>query len=150
MASNAKIKADISFLKQRAAVGANIMAENTNSPTKAIRTQLANTSIAQQPTNHTPQGDIFSGSSGRGGNLFPRPACLPAIEEERATLRASLELYPMQPATPAGEAAYLHQLRVWRQTNGPNHATKSTGFPLQPGEAPPRSEECYNCGQISH
>jgi hypothetical protein len=36
MASDAKIKADISFLKQRAAVGANIMTENTNSPTKAI------------------------------------------------------------------------------------------------------------------
>jgi hypothetical protein len=70
MASDAKIKADISFLKQCAAVGANIMAENTNSPTKAIRTQLANTSIARQPINHTPQGDIFSGFSGGGGNLF--------------------------------------------------------------------------------
>ena len=34
MASNTKIKADISFLKQCAAVGANVMTENTNSPTK--------------------------------------------------------------------------------------------------------------------
>ena len=46
MASDAKIKADISFLKQCAAVGANVMTENTNSPTKAIQAQLANTSIA--------------------------------------------------------------------------------------------------------
>ena len=110
MANNAKIKADISFLKQCAAAGTT---GNVSSPTEAIRAQLANTTITQQPINHMPQGDMFSGSSGRGGNLFPKPACPLATEAEKATLKANLELYPIQPATPKGEAAYLDQLRAW-------------------------------------
>ena len=147
MANDAKIKADISFLKQHAAAGTT---GNVSSPTKAIQAQLANTTITQQPINHMPQGDMFSSSSGRGGNLFPKSAHPPAMEAEKATLKANLELYPIQPATPEGEVAYLDQLRAWRQTNGPNHITKTTGFLLQPGEAPPGSGECYNCGQTGH
>ena len=132
MANNVKIKVDISFLKQRAAAGTT---GNVSPPTKAIRAQLANTTITQQPISHMPQGDMFSSSSGGGGNLFPKPEHPPATEAEKATLKANLELYPIQPATPEGEAAYLDQLRAGRRTNGPNHVTKTTGFRLQPGGA---------------
>ena len=49
-ASNAQVKADINLLKQRTA---NATAGNiVNSPTKAIRNQLASTVITQQPMSH--------------------------------------------------------------------------------------------------
>ena len=142
VANDAQVKADINLLKQRTAM------VNTNSPTKAIRNQLANTVISP-PT--TPQTNIFGSTSGGGGNIFvartPRP---PATEAEKATLRASLALYPIQPETPEGEAAYLDQLRTWRRINGDNQVTKATGFPLRPGGAQPGSGECYNCGKTGH
>ena len=142
-ASDAQMKADIIYLKQRAAAG------DPNSPTKAIRTQLASTTITQQPANSSNQSNVFSGSSGGGGNLFStnqRPPRPPATEAEKATLRASLMRYPMQDS----EVAYLDQLRAWRQANGDNPVSKTTGFPLRPGGAPPGSGECYNCGQTGH
>lgn len=146
-ANDAQVKADINFLKQRTA---NAAIGNINSPTKAIRTQLATTTITQQPTERTTQGDPF-GSLGGGGNLFntraPRP---PATEAEKAILRSSLTLYPIQPETPEGTTAYLDQLRAWRNSNGDNQVSKSTGFPLRPGGAPPGSGECYNCGRTGH
>jgi hypothetical protein len=146
--NDAQMKADITLLKQRTA-GAN--AGNFNSPTKAIRTQLANTAISQQPAARTGRGDMFSGQSGGGGNLFntrtPRP---PATEAEKATLRTSLALYPIQLETSEGNAIYLGQLRTWRQINGDNPASKFTGFPLRPGGAPPGSGECYSCGKTGH
>jgi len=147
-ASDAQMKADINYLKQRTA-GVVAMG-NINSPTKAIRTQLANTAISQQPSNDA-RGDPFSSPGGRGGNLFsarvPRP---PATEAEKTALRVSLAIYPIQADTPEGEAAYRNQLRTWRQTNGENHVTRSTGFPLRPGGAAPGSGECYNCGRTGH
>ena len=149
-ASEAQMKADINYLKQRTA---NATAGNTNSPTKAIRTQLANTAIVQQPVQRITQGDTFSGASGGGGNLFstnPRTPRPPATEAEKSTLRASLILYPIQPETQEGEAVYQDQLRAWRQANGDSYASKTTGFPLRPGGAPPGSGECYNCGQMGH
>ena len=149
-ANEAQMKADIHYLKQRTA---NATAGNANSPTKAIRNQFANATISQQPVHHPAQGDTFSSASGGGGNLFsstPRNPCPPATEAEKATLRASLALYPIQPETLEGEAAYLDQLRAWRQTNGDSHVSKSTGFPLRPGGAPPASGECYNCGRANH
>jgi hypothetical protein len=149
-AKEARVDADLNLLKQRTG-GTNTGSMPVNSPTKAIRTQLANTTIAQQSTNRVTQGDLFGNTGGGGGNLFntrvPRP---PATEAEKTILRASLALYPMQPETPEGEAAYLEQLRVWRRINGDNHVTKSTGFPLRPGGAPPGSGECYNCGRTGH
>lgn len=150
--NDAKIKSDINFLmKQRTTAGANVTTGNVNSPTKAIRTQLAGTAISQQPTRNTTQGDTFSSSGGGGGNLFnTRTARPPATEAEKATLRASLDLYPIQPETPEGEAAYLDQLRTWRRINGDSHVTKTTSFPLRPGGAPPASGECYNCGRTGH
>jgi hypothetical protein len=145
-ASDAQVKADINLLKQRTA-GAPII----NSPTKAIRTQLASTTLSQQPPNRTAQGDLFGGSSGGGGNLFnTRATRPPATEAEKATIRASLVMYPLQPETTEGGTAYLEQLRAWRHANGDSHVSKSTGFPLRPGGAPPGSGECYNCGRTGH
>jgi hypothetical protein len=148
-ANDAQVKADINLLKQRTASAA---IGSVNSPTKAIRTQLASTTISQQPVRQTNQGDPFGGpSGGGGGNLFnartPRP---PATEAEKATLKASLALYPAQPQTSEGEAAYLDQLRAWRRTNTDSNVTRTTGFPLRPGGAPPGSGECYNCGHTGH
>jgi hypothetical protein len=143
----AEVKADINLLKQRTA---SATIGNTNSPTKAIRTQLASTTITQQPA-QTTSGNPFRGPGGGGGNLFGnRAARPPATEAEKSMLRASLALYPSQPETPEGAAAYLDQLRAWRRLNGDNQVSKSTGFPLRPGGAPPGSGECYNCGQIGH
>ena len=110
-ASNAQVKADINLLKQCTAA---VMAANINSPTKAIRTQLVNTTIAQRSINHTTQSDLFSGQSGGGGNLFnTRTTRPPASKAEKAMLKTSLALYPIQPETPEGEATYLDQLRDW-------------------------------------
>lgn len=148
-ASEAQMKADINLLKQRTAN--TVMGPgHANSPTKAIRTQLASTVISQQPTSRI-QKDPFGSSTGGGGNLFgarvPRP---PATEAEKTMLRASIALYPIQPETSEGEAAYRDQLRAWRRTNGDSYATKTTGFPFRPGGAPPGSGECYNCGRTGH
>ena len=147
-ASDAQMKADINLLKQRTAG-----ATPGNSPTKGIRNQLANTTITQQqqPTSRAPPNNLFSSPSGGGGNLFvPRTPRAPATEEEKATLKASLALYPCQPETQEGEAAYLDQLRAWRHANGDSNVSKYTGFPLRPGGAPPCSGECYNCGKTGH
>ena len=100
VASDAQVKADINLLKQRTT---NAMG-NVNSPTKAIRTQLANTAISQQPAAQPTQSNPFSNTGGGGGNLFnARPARPPVTEDEKTTLRASLSLYPIQPETTEGE-----------------------------------------------
>jgi hypothetical protein len=147
-ASEAQIKADINYLKQCTATAA---IGNVNSPTKAIRAQLANTAIAQKPVTQPAQNDPFGGPSGGGGNLFNMKAARPpATEAEKAILKASITLYPIQPETPDGEAKYLDQLRTWRRVSGDAHVTKATGFPLRPGGAQVGSGECYNCGRTGH
>ena len=151
-ANDARVEADIKLLKQRMGAG-NMGNTPVNSPTKAIRAQLANTTISQQPANGAAQRDPFSSTGGGGGNLFniiPRAPRQPATEAEKAMLKASLLLYPIQPETQVGEATYLDQLRAWRQANGDSQVSKSTGFPLRPGGAPPGSGECYNCGRTGH
>jgi hypothetical protein len=146
-AYEAKINADLNSLKKRTEEA---IASNLNSPTKAIRTQLASTSIVQRSSSR-PQGTLFSEPSSGGGNLFnTRATRPPATDAEKATLRASLALYPIPPETPEGEATYLEQLRAWRRANGDSHVSKTTGFPLRPGGAPPGSGECYNCGRTGH
>jgi hypothetical protein len=152
-ANDAQMKADINYLKQRTANTAAI--GNVNSPTKALRTQLASTTISQQPIQRPTQAqtDVFGGANGGGGNLFnpnPRTPRPPATEAEKTTLKSSLALYPMQAESREGEAAYHDQLRAWRQANGESHVSKTTGFPLRPGGAPPASGECYNCGRTGH
>ena len=150
-ASEARVNADIKLLIQRTGGANNRGNVPPNSPTKAIRSQLANTTISQPQVDRATQSNQFSSIGGNSGNLFntraPRP---PATEAEKAILRSSLALYPLQPETPEGETAYLEQLRTWRRINGDNHVTKSTGFPLRPGGAPPGSGECYNCGRAGH
>ena len=150
VANEARVNADINLLKQRTA---HSTIGNINSPTKAIRTQMANTTIAQQPVNQPAQGqsDPFGGAKGGGGNLFnARTARPPATEAEKAIIKTTIALYPCQPATPEGEATYLNQLRTWRQINGDSNITKNTGFPLRPGGNTPGSGECYNCGKTGH
>jgi protein-disulfide isomerase len=147
-ANDAQVKADIKYLKQRTA---GVAVGNINSPTKEIRTQLANTAISPQPAGRPALNNPFNSSGGGGGNLFgSKPARPPATEAEKETLRASLALYPIQPETQEGNVAYLEQLRAWRRTNGDNSVSRTTGFPLRPGGAPPGSGECYNCGQTGH
>ena len=101
-ASDAQVKADINFLKQRTA---NTNLGNVNSPTKTIRNQLANTMITQQPVGKTTQGDPFSSVGGGGGNYsipeahvhqqqkrkrpFSRPASL-YIQSNQTRRRATL------------------------------------------------------------
>ena len=148
--NDARINTKINLLKQRTAQAA---IANVNSPTKAIRTQLASTTIGQQPVARPVQAQAnpFGGSGGGGGNLFnvraPRP---PATEAEKTALRTSLTLYPCQAETKEGEAAYLDQLRAWCQVNGDSNVSRTKGFPLRPGGAPPASGECYNCGRTGH
>jgi hypothetical protein len=147
-ANDAQVKADIKFLKQRAAGAA---LGSINSPTKEIRAQMASTAISQQPATRTTQNDPFGSQGGGGGNIFgARPPRPPATEAEKVTLRASLALYPIQPETPEGETAYREQLRTWRRINGDSSVSKTTGFPLRPGGATPGSGECYNCGRTGH
>lgn len=148
-ASEAQMKADINLLKQRTA---NATMGSVDSPTKAIRAQLANAAISQPANNRPAQGDPFgSAGGGGGGNLFnTKPARPPETEAEKATIKVSIALYPLQLETPEGEAAYLDQLRAWRRVNGDNHVSRTTGFPLRPGGAPPGSGECYGCGRLGH
>ena len=144
VASDAQMKADINLLKQ---CTANAAMGNIDSPTKVIRTQFVNAAISQ-PTQRDPFGSMGGGG---GVNLFsPRMPRPPATEAEKATLRTSLTLYPIQPETQEGEEAYLDQLRTWRWVNGENHVSRSTAFPLRPGGAPPGSGECYGCGRTGH
>lgn len=147
-ASDAQMKANINLLKQ---CTANTTMGSINLPTKAIRNQLATMAISQQPANQPTQDGIFGSAGGGGGNLFnARATRPPASEEEKVALKTSLALYPSQPETPEGEAAYLDQLRAWCQVNGEGHISRMTVFPLCPGGAPPGSRECYNCGQMGH
>ena len=144
---DAQINANLKLLNQRTAGAA---FGNINSPTREIRTQLASTTIAQQPPSRAAPINPFNSSAGGGGNLFTRPARLPATEAEKTTIRASIALYVIQPETPEGEAAYFEQLRAWRRINGDGPVSKNTGFPLRPGGAPPGSGECYACGRTGH
>ena len=125
---------------------------NVNSPTKAIQTQLASTTIGQQPVARPvqAQADPFGGSGGGGGNLFnvraPRP---PATKAEKKALRTGLTLYPCQAEMKEGEAAYLNQLRAWPQVNGDSNVSRTTGFPLR--EEPHRLQvNATTCGRTGH
>lgn len=83
------MNADINLLKQRTA---NAGIGNVNSPTKAIRNQLANTVISQQPTtaNKPATADPFNSASRGGGNIFnTRMARPPATEAEKTTSTSS-------------------------------------------------------------
>ena len=108
----------------------------------------------QNATSRAPQvatianTNLLTSPSGGQGNLFLPP---PVQEAEQDVLNRSLAAYPLQPNTPTGAATWRNQLHNWKAKNGKNtQVTASTGFPLQPGGAPPGSGECYGCGLVGH
>ncbi|EDR08841.1 uncharacterized protein LACBIDRAFT_296317 [Laccaria bicolor S238N-H82] len=125
----------------------------TSSVSNVSQTQQSSTLGGQR--NNTPQSNstntnAYMGPSSGQGNL-PRPAPSPITEADRSALIRSLALYPMQPNTEAGIAAWHAQLREWKAKNGETaEVTVNTGFPLQPGGEAPGSGECYRCGRGGH
>jgi hypothetical protein len=136
--------------------------ENTrtipNSPTTAIRTQMAQTSIANNrgntntanpPHTNNPfgprggQGNLFTSTTGRGQT---RPV---ATQAQRDALRARISSLPFHPNTTAGKTAYMAQLAAWKAQYGENQrVTEATPFPLTPSTSNVCSGECYACGQV--
>ncbi|KAF8799841.1 hypothetical protein BYT27DRAFT_7217383 [Phlegmacium glaucopus] len=130
-----------------------------NSPTAPLHTQMTGFRITQPQTQlqnpSTPASNLFTNSGGGRGNLFGTNTTphhrVPMSENEIATIRTAIAKYPIQPNTPEGIHAYQAQLIRWRTTNSDNaEITKITGFPLQPGGAPPGSSECFGCGYTGH
>jgi hypothetical protein len=153
----AKLRAEIDALKRNTVPNANI----PSTPTSAIRHQLRQTTISTpnsssetKSANNTSSNPFIARSGGRG-NLFNTPSTTanqrpPPTEEDKATLRARLAAYLIQPDTAEGRAAYLDQLRAWKREFGTQRASERTGFPLRPGGAPVGSGECYQCGFTDH
>ena len=106
--------------------------------------------------------DSFSTNMGGQGKIFNTPTrCSAAtrqtgmtqphnLEEETRSIRVSIALYPMQPATEKGWEMYHKQMNTWLQKNGDILPTKKTRFPLCPGGAQPGSGECFRCGLVGH
>ncbi|KAF5374109.1 hypothetical protein D9615_008813 [Tricholomella constricta] len=145
------------------------MLEAMNSPTRAIRGQLANTSITvtapktRQIT--TLEGNPFLNAGGGQGSLSyatvgggrvaggtaartPRP---PPTEADRVALRARLAEMLHHPNTEAGRTAHQAQQRAWIEKHGAEtKVTELTAYPLRPGTLPANSNECFGCGQSGH
>ncbi|KAF5371365.1 hypothetical protein D9615_009689 [Tricholomella constricta] len=150
--------------------------EAMSSPTRAIRTQLAHTSIAATPqrsrqittTDANPflttgggQGNLSyavvtptagGGSAGRGGGgTGARTARPPPTEADRMALRARIALMVHHPDTEAGRVAHQAQQHAWIEKYGANtRVTELTPYPLRPGTLPTNSNECFGCGQAGH
>ncbi|KAF5385081.1 hypothetical protein D9615_000997 [Tricholomella constricta] len=150
--------------------------EAMNSPTRAIRTQLAHTSIVtptQKPrhaaiTDVNPfltasggQGNLSytvasptagGGGAGRGGGgTGARAARPPPTEADRVALRARLALMVHHPDTEAGRTAHQAQQRAWIEKYGADtRVTELTPYPLRPGTLPANSNECFGCGLAGH
>jgi hypothetical protein len=131
-----------------------------NSPTAAIRTQMAQTSIANTRgnanTTQIPQTNNSNpfGPRGGQGNLFTpttgRKQARPApTQAQRDALRERISSLPHHPNTAAGNTAYMAQMEAWKTQYGQDtRVTESTPFPLKPGTSNVCSGECYACGQI--
>jgi hypothetical protein len=126
------------------------------SPTAAIRTQLARTTITgQQPPQrqaYAPRQNTTTVAGVNQSNPYripqPRP---PATEEQKAKVREHIATWLVQPNLQQGFETYTEQIHQWRRRYGDNaRASEDTGFPLTPGTAPPCSGECYNCGMVGH
>ena len=154
-AETEKFQAQITLLEQCTASNAVLL----NSPTKPIRNHLSRTTISQPATIRT---NPFSGNNGSQGNLFSTPPChfTPITQakpiqqhttgDEVKMIQNSITLYPMQPLTEEGLAAYCEQINTWHQRNGNAKPTRDTGFPLCPGGAQPGLNKCYKCGMTGH
>ena len=148
-----KIQAQLNILEWH-------MASNTailSSPTKPLHNQLSKTTISQPAPN---QNNPFMSGGGQG-NLSNKsqPACHPMFatqpqdrnhKEEVKVIRNSIALYPLQPATEEGQAAYREQMNTWHQQNRNVQPTRTTGFPICPGGAYLGSGKCYKCGVTGH
>ncbi|KAF5382140.1 hypothetical protein D9615_004471 [Tricholomella constricta] len=112
------------------------------SPTRAIRTQMAQTNISTSlPRSKQPStdGNPFMNAGGGQGNLsYGAPTQGGA---GRGTGGARL---PRAPPTEADRQA-------WATRHGPEtRVTESTPYPLRPGTLPVNSNECFGCGQSGH
>lgn len=99
-----------------------------DSPTKALRTGLANFTLRGA------QG------SGQGKRLDFQP-----LTAGDKTIMESLVLeYPV----PSNDEEYRRQLSKWKNKYGEDAiVTPKVPFPLSPGTAPPLSGECFTCGK---
>jgi hypothetical protein len=141
----------------------------SKSPTAPLRQQLSTVSISRQtpPAAATNNDNPFANASGGQGNLrfatnlatqqytrpaqaYPNPRA-PATAEQKAELRALLNILPHHPDTQAGRQAHQAQQTEWVRTYGfGTKVTEKTPYPLRPGTAPVNAGECFTCGQIGH
>ncbi|KAF5376231.1 hypothetical protein D9615_008561 [Tricholomella constricta] len=149
--------------------------EALNSPTRAIRTQLAHASIGTNTklrhtttTDANPflttgggQGNLSyavaapsagGGGVGRaGGGTGARTARPPPTEADRVALRARIAQTVQHPDTEAGRTAHQAQQRAWIEKYGAEtRVTELTPYPLRPGTLPANSNECFGCGLAGH
>ena len=144
-----KITTQLNILEQCTASNTALL----NSPTKSICECLDKTIISHPVATGT---DPFSNNNSSGGNLFNTHCTTfvaqpkPALEDKIKEVKDSIALYPLQPMTEEGLAAYDNQMNMWFQRNGHTKPSKRTGFPLCLGGAQPGSNECYKCGIVGH
>lgn len=124
------------------------------SPTSAIRSQMASTSISQ-PASRATTANPFVASAGGTGNLFgaaPRSAATPPAGSTAtgASIQALVDKYPLQQRNPAGIAVYAQQIAAWKLLYPTGRVEVTTGYPLRPGGSPVNSRECYRCGKGGH
>ncbi|KAF5381260.1 hypothetical protein D9615_008410 [Tricholomella constricta] len=142
------------------------------SPTRGIRNQLAQTSIAttQQRARQTgSEGNPFLGTGGGQGNLTygaapqggggrgaggpggAKTPGAPPTEADRAALRARLAEMVHHPDTDAGRTAHKAQQQTWAAKHGPEtRVSERTPYPLRPGTLGVNSNECFGCGLGGH
>ncbi|KAF5379685.1 hypothetical protein D9615_005654 [Tricholomella constricta] len=144
------------------------MLEVQASPTRAIRTQLAQTSIASpvQRARTAIEGNPFTtagggqgslsygaaqqGGAGRGAGGARTPRA-PPTEADRAALRVWLSEMIHHPDTDAGRTAHHAQQQAWATKHGPEtRVTELTPYPLRPGTLGVNANECFGCGQVGH
>ncbi|KAF5381400.1 hypothetical protein D9615_008427 [Tricholomella constricta] len=142
------------------------MLEAQASPTRAIRAQMAQTTITTLPARpkvSNTEGNPFMTTEGGRGSLtytttpqaganrgarMQRP---PPTEADRVALRARIAEMVHHPDTDAGRTAHRAQQQAWATKYGPEtRVTELTPYPLRPGTLPVNSNECFGCGLSGH
>ncbi|KAF5366922.1 hypothetical protein D9615_010679 [Tricholomella constricta] len=149
------------------------MLEAMASPTRAIRAQLAHTTLAPNATRArqtatTDDNPFLAAGGGQGslsyavtttnaqggragGGTGARMSRPPPTEADRAALRARIAGMVHHPNTEAGRTAHQAQQRAWIEQHGAEtKVTELTPYPLRPGTLPPNSNECFGCGMAGH
>ncbi|KAF5372750.1 hypothetical protein D9615_010133 [Tricholomella constricta] len=144
------------------------MLEAQASPTRGIRNQLAQTTIAAASPNRQAgsegnpflntrggQGHLSYGATaqgGRGGGAGgTRATRAPPTKEDHAALRARLAEMVHHPDTEAGRTTHRAQQQAWATKYG--HETRVnelTPYPLCPGTLGVNANECFGCGMTGH